>query len=181
MAQFLETSDRPYSTSDLTEKFREFSGGETYCVRYLKQKLIQHFGDRIIFLSRKGLSDIVIMRETSESLILKAYEEKCDSNDGINTMIKAANVVVKDIKAMENNKDAYPLPSELSSEDYGLKFMPETLTTFLKTLRGKMKTDENKKIISIGHAIVQLCRPRCLLAPIQFGLGVQIYTLTSSR
>lgn len=180
LVEFLEISHEPYSTSELTEKFKEFSEGETYTVRYLKNKLTTHFGDRILFLSRNGLTDLVVMRETSEQIIKKYYEEKGKSTADV-VMESAAKIVLDDIDAIENNKDAYPSPAEIASEDKGLAFIPQSLTTFLKNLFGQKKTNENKKIISFGHGIIQACRPRKLLAPLQFALGVQIHYFTGSR
>lgn len=182
LVQFLEESDEPYSTSDLSEKFQEFSGGEKYTVRYLKDKLVKHFGDQIIFVSRNGLSDVVVMREASERIIIKSYEGKCKSSDEISTFMEtAANTILTDIKSIKNNKDTYPSPSEIASVDSCLSFMPQSLITFLTILFGQKKSDQITKIISFGHAIIQVCRPRCLLSPIQFGLAVQVSVLTASR
>lgn len=178
LVQFLESSDEPFSTSDLNEKFQEFSGGDTYSVRHLKDKLIQHFGDRILFLSRNGLSDIVVLRETSDRIVIKSYEEKIESAQQIR---KIATRILNDIKAIQSNKDSYPLPNEIASVDSGLSFMPKSLIDFLTNIFGQNKTDQTTKIVSIGHAIIQACRPRCLLSPIQLGLGVQISHLTASR
>lgn len=179
LIDFLESSEEPYSTSELSEKLEYFSGGEKYCVRYLKDKLIKHFGERIIFLTRNGLSDVVIMREVSERIILKSYDEKRKSSQGIIETV--ADIVLMDIKSIKNNKDSYASPSEISSLDHGLSFIPQSLLTFLTKIFGQCKTDQTTKIISIGHAIIQICRPRCLFSPIQFGLGVQVSVLTASR
>ncbi len=179
LVEFLETSEEPYSTSELSEKLEQFSGGEKYCVRYLKDKLIQYFGDRIIFLTRNGLSDVVVMREVSERILLERFEEKRKSSQAMIETI--ADIVLTDIKSIKNNKDSYPSPSEISSVKCGLSFIPLSLLTFLARLFGQSKTDQTTKIISIGHAIIQICRPRCLLSPIQLGLGVQVSVLTSSR
>lgn len=177
LAEFIETSEQPFSTSELNEKFKEYSVGETYSVNHLKDKLINHFGDRILFLSRSGLSDIVVMRETGNRIILKAYEQKSWQGREVEN---AAVSILNDIKTIKNNKVSYPSPNEIASVDYGLSFMPLTLIKFLTVLFGQNNT-ETSKIVSIGHAIIQACRPRCLLSPIQLGLGVQVSALTASR
>lgn len=180
LVDFLETSEEPYSTSELSEKFEQFSGGEMYSLRYLKDKLVKHFGDRIMFLNRNGLSDVVIMREVNERIIINLYEEsKRKPSQG--KMETAADVVLSEIKSIKTNKDSYPLPSEISSLDHGLSFIPQSLLSFLTRLFGQCKTDQTTKIIAIGHAIIQTCRPRCLLSPIQLGLGIQVSVLTASR
>lgn len=179
LVKFLEKNDEPYSTSELTAKLQEFSGGEKYCVNYFKDKLLKHFGDRVIFISRCGLPDIVVMREVSERMIIKAYEQKSKSSQGI--METSADIVLSDIKSIKSNKDTYALPSEIASVDYGLSFIPQSLLAFLTRLFGQCKTDQSTRIISIGHAIIQICRPRCLLSPIQFGLGIQLSVSTTTR
>ena len=42
-----------------------------------------------------------------------------------------------------------------------------------------MSTKAGIKVASIGQAMMQATRPRVLLAPLQLGLGVQLYTITS--
>lgn len=172
-------SDKSYSTTDLSEKFAEFSGGGTYTVRYLKDKQKKHFGDRIIFVNRNGLSDVVVMREISEQIVVDSYEAK--SPDADKLMEKAASLALKDIKCIKNKKDTYPSPTDISSVSACLAFIPQSLQTFLTTLFGEHRTDQTTKVISIGHAIVQICRLRCLLTSIQLGLGVQVSVLTASR
>lgn len=178
LVTFIENSNEPYSTGDLRKKLEEYSGGETYCVRYLKEKLIKHFSDRIMFIGRDGLSDIVIMREASERIIIKSYDDKSSQSDRMET---AAKYVLSDIKSMCTNKDVYPSPEDIASMECGLSFIPHSLKTFLSVLFGQQKTDQTAKIISIGQAIIQVCCPRRLLSPMQLGLGVQISVLTSSR
>lgn len=177
LTQYIESSVVPYSTTELNEKFKEFSGGEMYSVRHLKDKLIQHFGDRLLFVSRNGLADIVVLREVSDKIIVKSYEEKFKSSE----IEQAAVRIRNDIKMIQNNKHSYPLPDEITSVQANLSFMPSSLVTFLTIIFDQNKTDQTTKVISIGHAIIQVCRPRCLLSPIQLGLGVQIGHLTASR
>lgn len=178
LTRFLETSNELHSTSDLKEKFKEFSRGETYTTRYLKDKLIEFFGDRILFLSRTGLSDIVVMRETGYQMLIKNYEDKSRKSQEIEN---AAGSILEDIKSIANNKHSYPLPHEISSLEFGLSFMPQSLVKFLTIILDHNTTDQSVKVVSIGHAIIQACRPRCLLSPVQLGLGVQISVLTASR
>ena len=41
--------------------------------------------------------------------------------------------------------------------------------------------EDNKKVASIGQAIVQAARPRSLILPLQIGLAVQMHHLTRSK
>ena len=60
-----------------------------------------------------------------------------------------------------------------------MAFLPESLRVLLQ---GMIKSKGSKmKIASIGQTIMQAARPRVLLAPLQFGLGVQMHHHFASR
>lgn len=57
-----------------------------------------------------------------------------------------------------------------------LDYIPESLRHFLKPL-----ITNNIKLASIGQEVVQACRTRDLIVPLQLGLGVQMYHHFGSR
>ena len=67
----------------------------------------------------------------------------------------------------------------MESQEAGINYLPETLKTLLKELFSGKKTDV--KVASIGQSVMQATRPKVLLAPLQFGLGVQLYHHFASR
>ena len=67
-------------------------------------------------------------------------------------------------------KDQYPTTEELKLQA-ALDYIPESLRSILTALFvGK---DTQKKVASIGHAIIQAVRPRAVLAPLQIGLSLK--------
>ncbi len=58
-------------------------------------------------------------------------------------------------------------------------YLPDTLKILLEELFAGKKA--GVKVASIGQTIMQATRPRVLLAPLQFGLGVQLYHHFASR
>ena len=59
------------------------------------------------------------------------------------------------------------------SEEAGIEYLPDTLRALLEELFAGKKA--GIKVASIGQAMMQATRPQILLAPLQFGLGVQLY------
>ncbi len=94
-------------------------------------------------------------------------------------IIKAAARLIKDdIKGMKASYSNYPVMNDLKSET-SMNFLPESLRVLLTDIFvGK---DVQFKVSSIGQAVMQAARPRVLLAPLQFGLGVQLHHHFASR
>ena len=57
--------------------------------------------------------------------------------------------------------------------DENIAFLPETFYLFLRTIFNEKSAE--RKIASIGQAIIQVARPRVLIAPLQIGLAVQMH------
>ena len=88
-------------------------------------------------------------------------------------MIKAAADLIKtDIKSKDVSKSFYLLPGEISFLDENCAFLPERYL-FLRTIFNEERAE--RKIASIGQAIIQAARPRVLIAPLQIGLAVQMH------
>ena len=86
---------------------------------------------------------------------------------------------MSDIKLVETENNCYPSYDDFESQDKCISFLPETLRKLLEVLIvGK---GAKMKIASIGQAIMQAARPQVLLAPLQFGLGVQMHHHFGSR
>ena len=86
---------------------------------------------------------------------------------------------MSDIKLVETENNCYPSHDDFESQDKCISFLPETLRKLLEVLIvGK---GAKMKIASISQAILQAARPWVLLAPLQFGLGVQMHYYFGSR
>ncbi|KAK6175964.1 hypothetical protein SNE40_014336 [Patella caerulea] len=77
------------------------------------------------------------------------------------------------------SKEFYPDPNDLKSVDVMLDFLPDSLKLFLdELLVGKSK---GLKMATIGQCLVQVARPRALVAPLQLGLAVQLHHKFGSK
>ena len=154
-----------------------------YGNQYLKSQLKERYGNCIYIAEGEGLDDIVTMREKT-SHILRSYfnstKEKGDEESQKRAVLEAAARLIKsDIKTnVPTVKDQYPTTEERKLQA-ALDYIPESLRSVLTALFvGK---DTQKKVASIGHAIIQAVRPRTVLAPLQIGLSVQMHHLNRSR
>jgi hypothetical protein len=67
----------------------------------------------------------------------------------------------------------YPCGDEVSSTEDALKYVPNLLEQFLRSLFvGK---DIDLKVAAIAQAMIQAIRPRAIMAPLQFALGIQMH------
>ena len=187
MCAYLEMNDEEQLTvSDLRCKMKEYlsmADSLPYGNQYLKSQLKERYGNCIYIAEGEGLDDIVTMREKT-SHILRSYfnstKEKGDEESQKRAVLEAAARLIKsDIKTnVPTVKDQYPTTEELKLQA-ALDYIPESLRSVLTALFvGK---DTQKKVASIGHAIIQAVRPRAVLAPLQIGLSVQMHHLNRSR
>ncbi len=83
------------------------------------------------------------------------------------------------IQGVSQTKDSYTSCSMLSSVGDAVLFLPDSLQLMLNTLF--TSKCEQVKVASIGQAIMQIARPRTILALIQVGLGVQLHHHFASK
>ena len=84
-------------------------------------------------------------------------------------IIAAAKVIKSDIREIQKDKTVYPSLLKMKDLEYESEWVPESLQIFL----GLIFPSKLKKI-SIGQCIVQASRSRSMIAPIPFGIGVDL-------
>ena len=157
------------------------SDQEPYTQKYMKQKLVNHYGNEIVIADVAGRKDIVTFRITASAILQQLYSQsKANDAESENMRIigVAAKLLRNDIKLAATCSDSYPICSELSSTENALECIPQNLVTFLNTVSA---STENKKVASIGHAIMQLTCPRVTVMPLQIGLAIQMHHHFCSR
>ena len=181
VAQFLEKNDLEQITiSDLANKMEDYlegSGEKAYSAVYMKAKLQEHFGDKIVVTNLQKKANVVTFQRTVNSVISKFYlqpKRECNEAEKAKRIVETATKLLKsDIKNLDVSSNSYPSSDQMSSVEHNLEFIPEFLRLFLRIpFVGK---DVELQIASVGQAIVQATRPRDVLAPLQLGLGVQIH------
>ncbi|VDI73947.1 Hypothetical predicted protein [Mytilus galloprovincialis] len=184
-AKYLQQNeDEQITVADLVKKMSEHCGiDDAYGVQHMKNKLQEHFGDKVIISEINGKPNVVTFRNTVRSILQEFYEQT-NTNPSIDeekkSIIQAAAKILKSeiLSSETSNKALYPSPDELSAQN-NMKYVPESLQTLLQTIfSGK---DTRLKIMSIGQSIVQAAAPRMFMLPLQLALGVQLHHNFSSR
>ncbi|XP_045199496.1 uncharacterized protein LOC123553863 [Mercenaria mercenaria] len=126
--------------------------------------------------------DVVTFKSTAHSILHSFYNRNGKQNSESEQkaiILTAAKLIFSDIKSGEYSKEIYPTASEIMSLESNLKYVPESLQIFLNKIIDNKQGE--KKIASIGQAIVQAACPRSVIAPLQIGLGVQVHHLVGSK
>lgn len=116
-----KNNDEQLTVSDLKDKMAEFSGGETYTVPYIKQKLSEHFGNSIIFTEINGKPNVVTFRTTAQSILMSFFEtpEEEDTNAEKMRLVKAAAALIRnDVRSTTASKAFYPSQEEQSKASW---------------------------------------------------------------
>lgn len=182
MDEFRENDDDEQTTvTDLVERMSSISP-EPYSVKYMRQKLLTQLGDSVVITNINGRADVVTFRNTAAKILQTFYDtpKVDDEASEKRRVIRTAAALIKaDIKCIETSKDFYPDASEIKSLDQNMAYLPELVRILLQELfSGKSK---HLGIASVGQSIMQLTRPRVLMAPLQLGLAVQLHHQFGSR
>jgi len=185
VVEFLkENEEKQVTVSDLCETMQKHLGRDekAYSVKYMKSKLLDHFGQEIVITTIMNVANVVTFHRTATSIINEFYchpKEEDKEKEKLRMVQTAAELIRNEIKMLEAKGENYPSPDEMSSTEEAKKFVPELLQAFLTSLI-KAK-DAQTKIASLGQAITQAVRPKSLLAPLQFGLAIQMHHHFSSK
>ena len=182
ICQWLETEGDAdlYTIDELYNKMSELSAGEIYTRKTLKEKLKIHYGDHVFFATMGGSRhDVLCFREMASFIISDQWYEDRKRDQVQETeriMVTAAKLIREEIRARNYSKTQYPNHHDLGNVELCRDFLTPSLTKFLTTLMGR-----DLKYIGIGHAITQAVRPKSVLAPLMFGLGVEVDFVFGSR
>ena len=88
----------------------------------------------------------------------------------------AAKIVRDEIREKLYDMKFYPSNEEILSSSQNSQWIPHHLQTFLQLV-----VISEVKQNSIGHAIVQASRPRSVIAPIMFGVGIEMDHVFGSK
>lgn len=104
---FLEENDEEQMTiNSLINKMREFlddTNLEPYGFTHMKEKLLDHFGDRIIITEINGIQNIVTFRGTASVILNDFYQQPKDSDpeaEKLRLIETAANLIRSDVKSV---------------------------------------------------------------------------------
>ena len=177
VASYLEENDDEQITvNDLVAKMREYCGDECYTPVHLKQRILEYFGKEVIITEINGKANVVTFRSAASTVLHKFYEQQKhqDSDkEQLRIIETAATLIKNEIKRMNATKTTYPTSQEIQSLEQNLSYVPQGLQLFLKKIF--VEKNPERKVASIGQAIIQAARPRVLIAPLQIGVDVQMH------
>ena len=130
----------------------------SYNHRYMKKKLLEHYGDNITITEDNGRKNIATYNPKVSSILREYYCKPKDVNvelEKIQLIEAAAAILQSEIKEkVSTTKDFYPPPEELSREDC-LHYLPPLLRLLLTKMFSGI--DAELKTATIGNASFKQC------------------------
>ena len=121
-----------------------------------------------------GRPNVVTLRDTADYIVNETRVEAGDEAERI--IATAARLVLGNIRAAEFECSNYPTNDVIGNSNAGKECLPPYLRLFLEKM---IKNPLHQA--SVGQFIVNVTRPRSALAPIPFGLGVEMDHSFGSR
>ena len=182
VCQWMEDGDcELFTVGQLHDKMVELSNDRdnVYTVGYLKSLLLKRYGEHIWFASVPGRKDVICFRNMASRIVNDQWycdRDKDLGKESERIVTAAAKLIKASIQDLKYNTEQYPVNSDISDRSTAKQWVPQLLRLFLE----KLVTDEIKQI-SLGHSIVQASRPRSLLSPVLFGVGVSLDHVLASK
>ena len=182
MCEWFEScNDQLCSLVELREWMIKKSGNEdmVYTVQSIKRKLIERYGDHLFFGELHGRRDIVCLKNMASYIInAKWYAERKENvgEESERIITAAARLIQLEIKDREYSKHSYPTNQDISNSTETDEWLPPLLNSLMKIL-----VRDDLKQNAIAQSIVQAARPRSVISPLLFGLGVELDHLYRSE
>ena len=122
----------------------------------------------------------IVSSKLSVSKVLSNFHSKRNSITGEDDWKKeiihtAAGLIRAEIDELEEDRNYYPDISGIADIKKQVKYVPFYLRTFLYDIFKSRKIDMEIRIAAIGQSIMQQCRPKSLMPPMQFGLTMRVH------
>lgn len=151
----------------------------------MKTRLKSKYGDRIIFVSKKGGSMIITFADAEYLILRQSWIDsfKNEDEEKKKMLLSAAALIRNDIHLQEVNNNYYP-PSNTFLNNVNIS-VPESLKFFIKEIilqnkKGNLYVYETK-CTAIYHSILCAVRPKSFLSPLQLGLAVMLHRKFGSK
>ena len=179
LCEWLETECELYSLSELRSRLIEISSSEdVYEVKSIKNKLVR-YGEHVFFATVAGRSNVVTLGNTADYLLNEQwYSDRKDSTQeqAERIIITAAKLILSDIRAADFDCNFYPANQCFENTTKAKEWLPPYLRLFRERL-----IKQPLRQVSVGQCIVNVTRPRSVIAPIPFGLGVEVDHVFGSK
>jgi len=170
-----------YTIAEVHDKMHKLSvdSDSVYTPGYLKTLLLKRYGDHIYFASISGRRDVICFRNMAARIINDQWYENRENDvekESKRIVAAAAKLIKASIREMKSNTEKYPVNSEVSDCSVAKEWVPPLLRLLLQDI-----IPDELKQIALGQSIVQASRPRSLIAPVLFGVGVSLDHVLASK
>jgi hypothetical protein len=186
--------------SSLCQKYNEIlhesdSEKGNYSSWKLKEKLKKYFGDRLVFLPRTGLSDVVCSRELTVGQLCEKAEaiwdwEKTNTSQELilsdkDILHRAAGILRACLRTDKSTAKKTYFSCKAMSADFCTKFIPEHLYEFVSwccnekhysnasNIEDITDSKNNLAVVAVFHQIIAISEK--VLTPVTLGLGVHLH------
>ena len=177
ICDWLENSEESevYSIQELYDGMVKDNDDVAYTLKSFRDKLKAKYKDHVYFVkSARCKGELVCFKEMTDYILRQLKEQGSETKEEV---VKAAAKIIKEvIKEMNFSKDFYPSVNEITFSEEGERWIPESLRMFMKFL-----VLSSLKQLSLSQCIVQATRPRTVIAPIPFGVGIDIDKSTGCK
>lgn len=176
-----ENEDCQFSFEELINQIT----GEKLSRQTIKAKLLERYGERILFAHRHSHNTILCFRDVGCKILNESWyisRRANEENERLRVVEAAAAIIKKDIQSQVYETDFYPRSDAFLENSEQL--VPKTLSVFMASLINNKKGGTNKdkrKQLSISHAIIKAVRPRSFLSPILNSLALLIHRKFASK
>lgn len=170
-----------YTLEELRERMSTLAGSdEVYSMKRLKQKLQDHYGNHVFFAEVSGIKNVVSFRNMANFIITEKWYSERDINsaqEADRIVLAAAKIIREEIRESKYTRGEYPSIEDIKDPQKGKHYLTPCLRTFVE----RLIPSNIVRQASIGQALLQSVKPRTVLAPILFGLGVEVDHVFGSK
>ena len=179
LCDWMEMSDFELLTlDDVSNKAKVLVPGNdcVYSHKWLKVKLQERYGDHIQFCSVHGRKDVICWSEMASYIVNQKWYENEKRDKSENIVITAAKLLKAAIRETVHTTNSYPTCDSVRDQVKAKEWLPSLVRTFMDNL-----ICNDLKKIAIGHQIVQAVKPRSVIAPVPFAIGVSVDHVCGSK
>jgi len=180
LCEWLDTKaeNMMYTLEDLQKYMGGCSdSGSVYTTKHLKRKLDEHYGDHLYTANVCGRKSVLCFRNMCSYIINDTWYQAKAKNavDESERIVKAAaRLIYAELRDLPDNNQSYPTAHDITDE--AKNQLPPLLGAFMETVvTSKLKQS------AIGQSLIQAARPRGIICPIPFGLGVEMDHVFGSK
>ena len=167
--------------SEIHKKMTDLAGvEEVYSMKRLREKLLEYYGDHIFWSQLKGgREDVLCFRDMASYIVHEKWHAEKNTNakqERERIVCTCAKLLREEIREQEYCMEKYPSTDEIRDIKKGREFLTPLTRIFIETL---IKDDIKQN--SIGQSLTQAVRPRSMIAPLLFGIGVEMGLVFGSR